>query len=158
MSQEKFESMLHIVRDSPHFDIAEYKVGDIYRIYAQISPSFLHFGDSIIARLKAVDVHSLTFETMQRCPIDESSDVYNRYMLHEFVLSIKLIIDQRIFIQHIIHMPSEEKENKSSKDKLSPDEVGSLLGCGKGAHDAYWSKIVPEAFPDIKNPTSSTEV
>ena len=103
--QKSFDEQMHIIRDV-HFDINKYKVGELYVINNPLHTSYLHFGEDrkTVAKLMAVDEHSLTFHTMRRCEIVEDciTNVSYKYKIHDFILTIDEIIEKQIEIERLL--------------------------------------------------------
>ena len=99
---KSFDEQMHIIRDV-HFDINKYKIGELYVINNPLHTSYLHFGEDrkTVAKLIAVDEHSLTFNTMRRCEVVEDYISY-KYTIHDFILTIDEIIEKQIEIERLM--------------------------------------------------------
>lgn len=153
--QKSFDAQMHIIRDV-HFDVDKYKVGELYVIRYK-TPNALTIDEKIVGKLTKVERNALTFDIFERCSLESipEPDVRNHYTIETLILSIDLILRDRIEVERllteteaavylmgriskecakdIIPEPSNEKSALSDKYKgdLSHFIMPNSLACGE---------------------------
>ena len=100
--QKSFDAQMHIIRDV-HFDVDKYKVGELYVIKYK-TPNALTIDEKIVGKLTKVERDALTFDIFERCSLESipEPDVRNHYTIETLILSIDLILRDRIEVERLL--------------------------------------------------------
>lgn len=100
--QKSFDAQMHIIRDV-HFDVDKYKVGELYVIRYK-TPNALTIDEKIVGKLTKVERNALTFDIFERCSLESipEPDVRNHYTIETLILSIDLILRDRIEVERLL--------------------------------------------------------
>lgn len=100
--QKSFDAQMHIIRDV-HFDVDKYKVGELYAIKYK-TPNALTIDEKIVGKLTKVERDALTFDIFERCSLESipEPDVRNHYTIETLILSIDLILRDRIEVERLL--------------------------------------------------------
>lgn len=100
--QKSFDAQMHIIRDV-HFDVDKYKVGELYAIKYK-TPNALTIDEKIVGKLTKVERDALTFDIFERCPLESipEHDMKNHYTIETLILSIDLILRDRIEVERLL--------------------------------------------------------
>lgn len=100
--QKSFDAQMHIIRDV-HFDVDKYKVGELYAIKYK-TPDALTIDEKIVGKLTKVERDALTFDIFERCPLESipEPDMKNHYTIETLILSIDLILRDRIEVERLL--------------------------------------------------------
>lgn len=100
--QKSFDAQMHIIRDV-HFDVDKYKVGELYAIKYK-TPNALTIDEKIVGKLTKVERDALTFDIFERCSLESipEPDVRNHYTIETLILSIDLILKDRIEVERLL--------------------------------------------------------
>lgn len=100
--QKSFDAQMHIIRDV-HFDVDKYKVGELYAIKYK-TPNALTIDEKIVGKLTKVERDALTFDIFERCSLESipEPDMRNHYTIETLILSIDLILRDRIEVERLL--------------------------------------------------------